>query len=60
MLMVVCLCRNEGERGPGTEEALLESSGTKFSNFPMGKYTQRCAYEVWELFSVVNGRPDSE
>ncbi len=29
MLMVVCLCRNEGERGPGTEEALLESSRTK-------------------------------
>ncbi len=27
MLMVVCLCRNEGECGPGTEETLLESSG---------------------------------
>ncbi len=29
MLMVVCLCRNEGERGPGTEGVLLESSGMK-------------------------------
>ncbi len=29
MLKVVCLCRNEGEQGSGTEEALLESSGMK-------------------------------
>ncbi len=29
MLMVVCLYRNEGERGPGTDETLMESSVMK-------------------------------
>ncbi len=59
MLMVVCLCRNEGERGPGTEEALLESSRMKVG-VQLGKYTPRGIFEVWELFRVANGRPGSE
>ncbi len=30
MLMVVCLCRNEGAWGPGTEEAMLEIAERRF------------------------------
>ncbi len=42
MLMVVSLCRNEGEWGPGTEEAMLESRGTKVWS-PKGQvYTAGC------------------
>ncbi len=42
MLMVVSLCRNEGERGPGTEEAMLESSRMKVWS-PKGQvYTEGC------------------
>ncbi len=42
MLMVVSLCRNEGEWGPGTEEAMLKSSGMKVWS-PKGQvYTKGC------------------
>ncbi len=42
MLIVVCLCRNEGERGPGTEETSLESIGTKVWSPIRYVYTEWC------------------
>ncbi len=58
MLMLVRLCRNEGEWGPGMWRLCWRVAERRFG-VQLGMFTQRGAYEFWELFRVANGRPDS-
>ncbi len=59
MLMVGCLCRNEGEWDQELRKLCWRVAELRFG-VQKCKYSQRVAYKAWELFKVVNGRPYSE